>query len=76
MYNCYLTCPRGLEEIAGIDIQAYAHTIEPDKGGIKFQTDQQGIYKINVKKTIQSIMWALQKISAAIKSMVQIFQPS
>jgi len=52
MYNCYLTCPRGLEEIAGIDIQLYGHSIEPDKGGIKFQTDQEGIYKINLNSRI------------------------
>ena len=48
MYKCYLTCPRGLEEIAGIDIQPYAHTINPGKGGVNFQTDQQGIYNINL----------------------------
>ena len=52
MYNCYLTCPRGLEEIAQVDIAPFAKFIEITKGGIQFQTDQAGIYKINIHSRV------------------------
>ena len=44
MYNCYLTCPRGLEEMAQVDIANYANSFKVDKGGIKLTTDKEGLY--------------------------------
>ena len=42
MYNCYLTCPRGLEQQAQIDLKSYISNSSIGKGGIEFNTDQTG----------------------------------
>ena len=52
MYNCYLTCPRGLEHIAQLDLANHISSSEIDQGGIRFKTDLEGIYKINIHSSI------------------------
>ena len=52
MYQCYLTCPRGLEKIAQGDIAPFANSIKIDQGGIQFQTNQAGIYKTNIHSRV------------------------
>ena len=52
MYNCYLTCPRGLEHIAQLDLANHISSSEIDQGGIRFKTDLEGIYKINIHSRI------------------------
>jgi putative N6-adenine-specific DNA methylase len=52
MYNCYLTCPRGLEHLAQDEISHYADSITVSNGGINFQVDKKGLYQINLSSRI------------------------
>ena len=52
MYNCYLTCPRGLEKQAQVDLENFLSSSIIDKGGIKFNADQSTIYNINLHSRI------------------------
>ena len=52
MYNCYLTCPRGLEKQAQIDLKSYISNSSIGKGGIEFNTDQTGLYNVNLHSRI------------------------
>ena len=52
MYNCYLTCPRGLEQQAQIDLKSYISNSAIGKGGIEFNTDQTGLYNVNLHSRI------------------------
>ena len=52
MYNCYLTCPRGLEKQAQIDLEHFLTSSIIDKGGIKFNADQSTLYNINLHSRI------------------------
>ena len=48
MYKCYLTCPRGLEEITQYDIKPIISDSAIHPGGLAFQTDLAGIYNTNI----------------------------
>ena len=48
MYKCYLTCPRGLEEITQHDIKPIISDSVIHPGGLAFKTDLSGIYNINI----------------------------
>ena len=52
MYNCYLTCPRGLEKLANDEISTYSENIIIGNGGINFTVDKLGLYSINLKSRI------------------------
>ena len=52
MYDCYLTCPRGLERQAQVDIEHFLTSSIIDKGGIKFTADQSTLYNINLHSRI------------------------
>ena len=52
MYNCYLTCPRGLEKLANDEISTYSENITIGNGGINFTVDKLGLYSINLKSRI------------------------
>lgn len=52
MYNCYLTCPRGLEKLASDEISTYSENITIGNGGINFTVDKLGLYSINLKSRI------------------------
>jgi len=52
MYNCYLTCPRGLERLAQDEISNYTNTISVNNGGVNFQVDKTGLYQININSRI------------------------
>tara|TARA_B100001996_G_scaffold223843_1_gene172224 strand:- start:508 stop:1644 length:1137 start_codon:yes stop_codon:yes gene_type:complete len=50
MYQLYLTCPRGLEEVLYNETKEYiSQKINIDNGGIIFNGDLEDIYKINYK---------------------------
>ena len=48
MYECFLTCPRGLEEQAKIDVLPIIKNSKIDRGGIKFDADLKSIYSVNM----------------------------
>ena len=52
MYNCYLTCPRGLEKQAQVDLEDFLPSSIVDKGGISFDADQSTLYNINLHSRI------------------------
>ena len=52
MYNCYLTCPRGLEQLAQDEISHYTNSNIVTNGGINFQVDKEGLYKVNIHSRI------------------------
>ena len=52
MYNCYLTCPRGLEHLAQDELSCYTGSTTITNGGIKFQIDKEGLYQININSRI------------------------
>ena len=52
MYDCYLTCPRGLERQAQVDLEHFLTSSIIDKGGIKFSADQSTLYNINLHSRI------------------------
>ena len=52
MYNCYLTCPRGLEKQAQVDLDKFIPSSTLDKGGINFNADKATLYNINLHSRI------------------------
>ena len=52
MYNCYLTCPRGLEHLAQDELSCFTSYTTITNGGIKFQIDKEGLYQINMNSRI------------------------
>ena len=47
-YECYLTCPRGLETVLSQEIEEIINKKNIiDKGGVKFQGTKKDIYKLN-----------------------------
>ena len=52
MYDCYLTCPRGLERQAQVDLEHFLTSSIIDKGGIKFSANQSTLYNINLHSRI------------------------
>ena len=52
MYNCYLTCPRGLEKQAQVDLDKFIPSSTLDKGGINFNADKSTLYNINLHSRI------------------------
>ena len=52
MYDCYLTCPRGLEKQAQIDLSTLIQSSIIGKGGIQFNADKETLYNINLHSRI------------------------
>ena len=52
MYSCYLTCPRGLEKQAQIDLDKFISSSTLDRGGINFNADKATLYNINLHSRI------------------------
>ena len=52
MYTCYLTCPRGLEKQAQIDLDKFIPSSTLDRGGINFNADKATLYNINLHSRI------------------------
>ena len=58
--DCYLTCPRGLEEITVDQITPYCHFVEAQHGGVLFSGDLKSLYNVNYQS--RTGMYALIKI--------------
>ena len=52
MYECFLTCPRGLEEQAQIDINSIIYESKINKGGIEFNASKSELYNVNLYSRI------------------------
>ena len=52
MHTCYLTCARGLEQIAQTELEPFVASSNIDQGGVQFETDLTGIYNINLRSRI------------------------
>ena len=52
MHDCYLTCPRGLEKQAQIDLLPLLKSSIISKGGIQFNADKETLYNINLHSRI------------------------
>ncbi len=52
MYKCFLTCPRGLEEQAQIDINSIIPDSKIYNGGIEFNATKSDIYNVNLYSRI------------------------
>ena len=52
MHECYLTCPRGLEKQAQIDLKPFINNSTIDRGGIQFIADKSTIYNVNLHSRI------------------------
>ena len=46
--ECFLTCPRGLEEITSQDISPHCQNAAPESGGAAFTGDLKTLYNINL----------------------------
>ena len=52
-YECYLTCPRGLEEILSQEISEIINKESiVDSGGVKFQGTKEDIYRLNYQSRV------------------------
>ena len=58
--GCYLTCPRGLEEITASDIAPYCENVKAEEGGVSFSGDLKSLYSVNYQS--RTGMYALIKI--------------
>ena len=58
--NCYLTCPRGLEEITAAQITPYCQSVQEKHGGVVFSGDLKSLYSVNYH--VRTGMYALIKI--------------
>ena len=58
--ECFLSCPRGLEEITANGIRDYCKQVELDNGGVKFSGDFRSLYKVNLYS--RTGMYALVKL--------------
>ena len=58
--ECFLSCPRGLEEITATGIRDYCKQVELDNGGVKFSGDFRSLYKVNLYS--RTGMYALVKL--------------
>ena len=58
--DCYLTCPRGLEEITASDIAPYCENVKAEEGGVSFSGDLKSLYSVNYQS--RTGMYALIKI--------------
>ena len=55
--DCYLTCPRGLEEITAAQIIPYCQSIQVGRGGVSFSGDLHTLYSVNYH--VRTGMYAL-----------------
>ena len=46
--DCFLSCPRGLEEITAENIKPYCNNVTVDKGGVQFSGDMESLYNVNL----------------------------
>ena len=58
--ECFLTCPRGLEEITVQDISPHCQNVAPESGGVAFTGDLQTLYTVNLYS--RTGMYALVKL--------------
>ena len=53
MFEFYLTCPRGLEEVLQKELNSYLkQDIYIDKGGVSFKGSKEDMYRVNYKTRI------------------------
>ena len=48
MLDCFLSCPRGLEDITAKDIQPFCQSVTTDRGGVKYSGDLRSLYNVNL----------------------------
>ena len=58
--ECFLTCPRGLEEITSQDIAPHCLNAKPISGGVQFNGDFKDLYRVNLHS--RTGMFALVKL--------------
>ena len=58
--ECFLTCPRGLEEITERDIYPHCKNVKLESGGVSFEGDIKTLYAVNLYS--RTGMYALVKI--------------
>ena len=58
--DCYLTCPRGLEEITANQIDQFCNSVTTCFGGVEFSGNLKSLYSINLY--VRTGMHALIKI--------------
>ena len=58
--ECFLSCPRGLEDITAKNIQPYCISVLVDRGGVKFSGDLGSLYSVNLHS--RTGMYALVKL--------------
>ena len=58
--ECFLTCPRGLEEITSQDIAPHCNNVKSKSGGVSFTGDLKTLYTINLYS--RTGMYALVKL--------------
>ena len=58
--DCYLTCPRGLEEITAAQISSYCESVKALHGGVSFSGELKSLYSVNYH--VRTGMYALIKI--------------
>ena len=46
--QCFLSCPRGLEQVTADNIQPYCSSVKKDKGGVHFTGDMRSLYSVNL----------------------------
>ena len=59
-FDCYLTCPRGLEEITSTQIESYCESVKALHGGVSFSGDLKSLYSVNYH--VRTGMYALIKV--------------
>ena len=58
--DCYLTCPRGLEDITASGISEFCDYVKPKYGGVAFSGDLSSLYSVNYHS--RTGMYALIKL--------------
>ena len=58
--ECYLTCPRGLEEVTAKDISPHCKNVKTGSGGVSFSGDWRTLYTVNLYS--RTGMFALVKL--------------
>jgi len=63
--ECFLSCPRGLEEITAENIKPFCSSVSPGMGGVEFAGDLRSLYSVNLhSRTGMHALVKLHKIKA------------
>ena len=63
--ECFLSCPRGLEEVTAANIQPYCRSVLSDRGGVQFSGDLRTLYSVNLhSRTGMHAMIKLMNVQA------------